>query len=55
MDFCYFVSPPQKSLTAFYSAKNVTFLECFILSFSEHDYNKPGKLTTMGLNILVAI
>lgn len=58
LGFCYFVPPSpaaKKSLSAFHSAKNVTFLECFILSFSEHEYNKPGKLTTMGPNILVAI
>lgn len=53
MDFCYFV--PKKSLSAFQSAKNVSFLKYFILSLSENEYNKPGKLTTMGLNIWVAI
>lgn len=31
------------------------FVECFVLSFSENEYNKPGKLTTMGLYILAAL
>lgn len=47
--------PPRKILSVFHSAKNVTFLDYFILSCSENEYNKPEKLTTMGLNILVAI
>lgn len=31
------------------------FLDYFVLSFSENGYNKPRKLTTVGLNILAAI
>lgn len=52
--FCTPASPP-KSPSAFMLPKNVIFLEFFTLSFSENEYNKPRKLTIMGLKILMAI
>lgn len=47
--FCLFL--------VFCSAKNVTFLEYFILSLklSESEYNKSGKFINRGVGILVPI